>query len=136
MTKFLSKLFFGTNVCRDELKESALIRRVKNVKVIWNADCYGIERLVRLALAISQFIFPGTYVRQLFGRHSSIYRDISIDILVVFKVLFSLSILYFQLEGTWLMAVLIWFFFETILYIPTMIFASDYLSRPRRIRDR
>lgn len=128
----ISKVFLGTNICRDELKESSLIRRVKNVQVIWRADCYGIERIVRLLLAVSQFVFPGTYVRQIFGKHSSIYRDISIDILVVVKVLFSITIIYFHLQTyTILMVILVWFSIETLLYIPTMIFASDYLSRPR-----
>lgn len=104
---------------------------MKNLKVIWNGDDYGIERIVRLLLALSQFIFPGTYIRQIFGRHSSISRDISIDILVIFKICYSLFILKYDLTYGIYMYILLWFFLETLLYIPTLIFASDYLTRPR-----
>lgn len=129
--KFLKKLFLGENICREDIKESAITRRIKNLKVIWEGDDYGIERIVRLLLALSQFIFPGTYIRQIFGRHSSINRDISIDILVIFKICYSLFILKYHLTYGIYMYVLLWFFLETLLYIPTLIFASDYLTRPR-----
>ncbi len=128
---FFQKLFLGENICREDIKESAILRRIKNLKVIWNGDDYGIERIVRLLLALSQFIFPGTYIRQIFGRHSSISRDISIDILVIFKICYSLFILKYDLTYGIYMYILLWFFLETLLYIPTLIFASDYLTRPR-----
>ncbi len=132
MKAFLTKLFLGENVCKETIKESAITRRVKNLKIIWNGDDYGLERLFRLFLALSQFIFIGTYVRQIFGRKSSIHRDISIDVLVVFKIIFSVAILKLGLASNLIfMGVLLWFFFETLLYIPTLIFASDYLTRPR-----
>lgn len=132
MKTFITKLFLGENICRETIKESAITRRIKNLKIIWNGDDYGLERLFRLFLALSQFIFIGTYVRQIFGRKSSIHRDIAIDVLVVFKILFSVLILKFGLASNIIfLGILLWFFFETILYIPTLIFASDYLTRPR-----
>lgn len=132
MKKFITKLFLGENICRETIKESAITRRIKNLKVIWDGDDYGLERLFRLFLALTQFIFAGTYVRQIFGRHSSIYRDISIDIFVVIKIIYSIIVVKYGLITNPIFAgVLIWFFFETLLYIPTLIFASDYLTRPR-----
>lgn len=132
MKTFITKLFFGENICRETIKESAIIRRVKNLKVIWDGDDYGLERVFRLFLALTQFIFAGTYVRQIFGRRSSIHRDISIDILVVIKIIFSVLVLKFGLiNNPIFFGILLWFFFETLLYIPTLIFASDYLTRPR-----
>lgn len=131
MKKFIIKLFLGENQCREVFKESSIVRRIKNLQLIWNGDDYGLERLFRLFLAISQFIFPGTYIRQVFGTNS-IKRDISIDIFVMFKILFSVIVLKFGLYHCLpLLIILIFFFFETILYIPTLIFASDYLTRPR-----
>lgn len=132
MRNFITKIFLGENICKEVLKESSVTRRVKNLKMIWEGDDYGIERICRLFLALSQFIFLGTYIRQIFGRISSIKRDISIDIFVIFKVIFSLLILKYGLYNILIFNVLLlWFFFETLLYVPTLIFASDYLIRPR-----
>lgn len=125
----LRKLFLGDGVCEEIQKESSITRRVKNLKMIWDGHDYGIERLFRLFLALSQFIFFGTYIRQLFGK-SSITRDVAIDIFVVIKISFGICILSWGYN--WFsLGVLCWFLLETILYTPTLIFASDYLSRPR-----
>jgi len=114
MKKFITKLFFGENICRETIKESAIIRRIKNLKVIWDGDDYGLERVFRLFLALTQFIFAGTYVRQIFGRRSSIHRDISIDILVVIKIVFSILVLKFGLiNNPVIFGILLWFFFPT-----------------------
>lgn len=129
---FLTKLFLGNNVSHEVIHESAITRRIKNIRVIWEGDDYGVERLVRLFLAISQLFFIGTYVRQIFGRRSSIGRDIAIDLLVLLKIIFAIILLKYGLvSNPYLFGILIWFFFETLLYIPTLIFASDYLTRPR-----
>lgn len=130
--KTIKKLFLGQNVCKDDLSESPLIRRWKNLKMVWDSDDSGIERMIRLLLAVSQFFFIGTYVRQIFGRRSSIYRDLAIDILVIGKILFAIIVLKFALyTNPVILILLVWFIAETVLYIPTLIFASDYLSRPR-----
>ncbi len=130
------KLFVGnTKVVHNT--EGAIERRIKNLKIIWNNEYHedvGIERLLRLFLASSQFLFLGTYLRELFGK-TTISRDLSIDCLVIFKIIFSLlTIKYSWYNNDWILAILIWFLLETTLYIPTLIFASDYLSRPRSYR--
>ena len=112
MKKFITKLFLGENICRETIKESAITRRIKNLKVIWDGDDYGLERLFRLFLALTQFIFAGTYVRQIFGRHSSIYRDISIDVFVFLKIIYSIIVVKYGLITNPIFSlVFIWFFF-------------------------
>lgn len=128
----LKKIFLGKNICEDDISESPLVRRWKNLKVVWETNDSGIERIVRLILAISQFIFIGTYMRQIFGGKSSVYRDLSIDVLVLFKIVYCLLSLKYRLFlNPFCFGLLLWFMVETILYIPTLIFASDYLARPR-----
>lgn len=132
MNRFFSKFFLGDSECAEDIKETALYRRVENVKLIWNYQDYGIERVVRLILALSQFIFPGTYIRQFFGRKSSVNRDVSMELFIIFKFVYAL--LYVKLglfQYNICTLILVWFFLETILYIPTLVFASDYLKRPR-----
>jgi hypothetical protein len=130
--KFLSKLFFGNSECVEDIKESALRRRIENLKCIWNHPDYGLERLVGLFLALSQFIFPGTYVRQVFGRKSAKSRDVSMEIFIFLKFFYAFIFVKYHLcYNNFYTGILIWFFLETILYVPTLIFASDYLVRPR-----
>jgi hypothetical protein len=127
-----TKLFLGGSECTEDIKETALRRRIENVKCIWNHQDYGIERVVRLILAISQFIFPGTYIRQIFGGKSSVNRDVSMEFFIIFKFIYAVLYVKFELyKYNICTGILIWFFFETILYIPTLVFASDYLKRPR-----
>lgn len=129
---FISKIFVGNSICRDDLSESPLTRRVKNLKAIWNHEDYGIERVVRLLLALSQFVFPGTYIRQVFGRNCSINRDLTMDGFVVFKIVYSILFVYLGWYNyTILLIIMLWFMLETITYIPTLVFASDYMKRPR-----
>ena len=133
---FLKKLFIG-NTAIIYNKEGAISRRINNLKIIWNSEQHedvGIERLLRLFLAASQFLFLGTYLRELFGK-TTISRDLSIDFLVIFKIVFSFIVVKYELyHSMFFLVILIWFLVETILYIPTLIFASDYLSRPRSYR--
>jgi len=132
----LTKLFIGnTKVVHNS--EGAIVRRIKNLKIIWNNEYHedvGIERIIRLFLAASQFLFIGTYLREVFGK-TTISRDLSIDLLVLIKIIFTFILIRYNLyDNNILFIILMWFFIETILYIPTLIFASDYLSRPRSYR--
>lgn len=133
---FLKKLFIG-NTKFVENSEGAILRRIKNLRIIWNNEYHedsGIERLFRLFLASSQFIFIGTYLRELFGK-TTVSRDLSIDFLVIFKICYAILVIKYGLyDSNIYFYILLWFLIETILYIPTLIFASDYLSRPRSYR--
>ncbi len=138
MRQFISKLLLGKPIESERPYERAIHKRLKNIKAIWNNeqhDDMGIEKILRLILALSQFIFIGTYIKQVFGKKGIAHQDLSVDVLVIAKTVFPLAILYFNLQSNaiifWIM---IWFMTETLLYVPTLIFASDIFSRPRSYR--
>jgi hypothetical protein len=138
MANFLAKLFLGKALSEPRTPTGVLAKRVRNLKAIWNNEHQndiGIERVLRLVLAGSQFLFPGTYVRHFFGRYGVALQDLSVDLFVLLKIAFPLTLLYLGLEqNTILFAVLMWFLAETMLYVPTLIFASDIFTRPRSYR--
>jgi hypothetical protein len=136
MKFFLKKLILGSRPSTRPV--SAIAARIKTIKAIWNNlhdNDMGIEKMFRLFLAASPFFFPGMYIKELVGKKGQTYQDLSVDILVVLKVAFPILILANGLQNnTILFGVLIWFMIETVLYVPTLIFASDSLSRPRSYR--
>lgn len=137
MKLFFRKLILGKPEVDSQPVERAFDKRIKNIKAIWNNEQHndiGIEKILRLFLAISQFIFPGTYVKQVFGKKGIAYQDLSVDFFVLLKVIFPVLILYYNWNNYYLFIVLMWFLLETMLYIPTLIFASDIFSRPRSYR--
>jgi hypothetical protein len=138
MKSFIKKLVLGKPIDQETPSLRAIDKRVRNIKAIWNNeqhDDIGIEKIVRLFLAISQFLFLGTYIKQLFGKGGIANQDFSVDVFVLLKVLFPVFILWDGVQSNnYLFAVLLWFLFETMLYVPTLIFASDIFSRPRSYR--
>lgn len=117
---------------------SSFNRVFNNIKAIWNNDHHqdiGIEKILRLFLACSQLFFFATYLKHFFGRDSPEHRDLLTDIFVLIKMLSPILVLYFDLQNNnVLFYIILWFFFETTLYIPTLIFASDIFSPPRSYR--
>jgi hypothetical protein len=138
MRLFLKKLILGKPEVDHLPTDRALHKRIKNIKAIWNNeqhDDIGIEKILRLLLAVSQFVFIGTYIKQIFGKKGIAYQDLSVDVLVLLKVLFPLMILKYGLGANpFIFGILMWFMAETLLYVPTLIFASDIFSRPRSYR--
>ena len=138
MRKFVKKLILGKPSAEEPHGRRAIDKRIHNLKSIWNNDHHddiGIEKLIRLFLAISQFFFLGTYLKQTVWRKGIAYQDLLVETFVLLKVVFPLSILFLNLQGNNLIfGILIWFLIETMLYVPTLIFASDIFSRPRSYR--
>lgn len=138
MKIFLKKLILGNPSIDHQPTKGAIEKRISNLKAIWDNQQHndiGIEKILRLFLAISQFFFLGTYIKQVFGKKGISYQDLSVDAFVLFKVLFPFSILsYNWYPSSFLFVILIWFLIETLLYIPTLIFASDIFSKPRSYR--
>lgn len=138
MKQFFKKLLLGSNTVEHHPKVGALQKRVNNLRSIWNNEHYddiGIEKILRLFLALSQFFFLGTYIKQYFGKNGIAYQDLSVEIFVLFKVCFPLWILYADThDNPILFFLVIWFLLETMLYVTTLIFASDIFSRPRSYR--
>ncbi|MEK8181195.1 potassium channel family protein [Flavobacterium buctense] len=132
---FLKKLLIG-KVSEDfKPKYNPIERRILNIKSIWNNDHQddnGIEKIFRLFLSISQLLFPGIYVKTLAGKIGYAYKDLAMDIYILLKVAFPMLILVNDLQNKpYLITILVYLILETILYIPTLIFASDLFSSPR-----
>lgn len=106
-----------------------------NIKAIWNnnhQDDNGIEKIVRLFLSSSQLLFPGVYIKYLASLRGYEYRDLALDFYVLLKVSFPLLILIFHWQSHhFVIWIMIYVLLETVLYIPTLIFASDMFSKPR-----
>ena len=132
---FLKKLLIGKVSQNFKPKYNPIQRRILNIRAIWNNDHQddnGIEKIFRLFLSISQLLFPGIYVKTLASKIGYAYKDLAMDIYILLKVAFPLVILINGwLNYPILIWVLVYLILETILYIPTLIFASDLFARPR-----
>ncbi|MBK9271825.1 MAG: hypothetical protein IPM48_09510 [Saprospiraceae bacterium] len=77
-----------------------LTRRRKNVSAIWNNEQhndFGIEKIVRLVLASSHFLFPGTYIKHFAESIQPHYKDLSVDLMVILKLALPIIILDFKM---------------------------------------
>lgn len=138
MKAFFKKLILGKHQLHPHTETKFTDRRKRNVKAIWDNehhDDIGLEKIVRLLLALSQFLFPGSYIKHYFERKGTHYKDLAVDALVLFKVCFPVIILKFQLgHNSFFFWLQVWLVLETILYIPFLIFASDSITRSRSYR--
>ena len=137
MRHFLRKLLLG-KITKDDkplLKINPIQKRILNIQSIWNNDHQednGIEKIFRLFLSISQLVFPGVYIKYIFSRKNYEYQDISMDFYIILKLLFPIYILKNNLQDqNIIIYIMVYVLLETVLYIPTLIFASDMLSRPK-----
>ncbi|MFV7236752.1 MULTISPECIES: potassium channel family protein [Flavobacterium] len=135
MKKIIKKLLLGNVPIVAKPKINPVEKRVQNIKAIWNNDHQddnGIEKIVRLFLSSSQLLFPGIYIKYLASRKGVEYQDLAIDFYVLLKVIFPLVTLINQWQTNgFVIVILIYVLLETVLYIPTLIFASDLFSKPR-----
>jgi hypothetical protein len=132
---FFKKLLIGKVNENYKSKYDPIDRRILNIRSIWNNDHQddnGIEKIFRLFLSISQLLFPGIYVKTIASKINYAYKDLAMDCYILMKTFFPLMILMNNWQDH---IILIWFLvyliLETILYIPTLIFASDLFARPR-----
>jgi Ion channel len=138
MKIFFIKLLLGKRTGLGRTTPGTIRRRLNNIQAIWDNhhdEDHGLEKLVRLFLASSPLLFLGTYWKTFFDRWGSAYRDLSVDLLVLLKTSLPILTLYLGWQHhDWLFGLILWFFFETMLYVPTLIFASDIFPRPRSYR--
>jgi hypothetical protein len=135
MKSILKKLLLG-NSSRIPIPEyNPVQKRIENIKAIWNnshQDDSGIEKIVRLFLSSSQLLFPGVYIKYLATLKGYEYRDLALDFYVLLKVAFPLLILIYHWQSyPFVIWIMVYVLLETVLYIPTLIFASDLFSKPR-----
>jgi hypothetical protein len=135
MKKIIKKLFLGNILNIEKSKYNPIQKRIQNIKSIWNNDHQddnGIEKIFRLFLSSSQLFFPGIYIKYLSHKKGVEYQDLALDFYILIKVIFPLFILVNHLEkNNILIGIMMYVLLETVLYIPTLIFASDLFSRPR-----
>jgi len=132
---FLKKLLIGKVSENYKPRYNPIVRRILNIRAIWNNDHQfdnGIEKIVRLLLSSSQLLFPGLYIKYLANKKGHEYQDLALDFYVLAKFAFPIFILinHWQYNHI-ILGVMVYFLLETVLYIPTLIFASDLFSRPR-----
>lgn len=131
----LQRLLFGYRHDDLPLKPAYRMQWIVVLKVWRNrtSDDYGIERIVRLVLAVFPFLTLGLFVRHLFGRYGIQTRNIAIDTYVVLKVAFSLFVLTHIENPGWLIVPVL-LAVETIMHVFSLIFLSDQQTHPVLIR--
>lgn len=138
MRKTLSKLVVGRGHRVHEERHSTLRRRRENMSAIWNntyEEDAGLEKFVRLLLAASQFLFPGLYLKHLFWKKGTMVQDFVLELYILLKTVLPVLVMVGGWHHiTWVRWSVIWLMVETILYIPTLIFASDTFPSPRSYR--
>jgi hypothetical protein len=135
LKKFVKKLLLG-NVSRIPKADfNPIEKRIQNIKAIWNnnhQDDNGIEKIFRLFLSSSVLLFPGIYIKYLASLKGNEYQDLAIDFYILLKLIFPILILVNDWQNNALVIwIMIYVLLETVLYIPTLIFASDLFSKPR-----
>lgn len=133
--EFIFTLLLGQEHSRPTNKlRPAIQNQCLNVKRVWNNKYYndfGIERITRLALALSLFLFPGLYVRHLFGKLGLLGRKLGIEFYVLLKLF--LPLVFFKLNLTKYLIVAIIsgiMAIETILYLAALIYLSNEFTKP------
>ena len=135
MKAFLTKLFFGN---LSNQKYSNLVPAYKkqwnNVLDIWNnkkIPDFGLERIIRLFLSLSQFIFPGLLIRHISGKYGLIQRKVAVEGYVILKLLFCFSVLILNISNyRTIFIVNIYFLVDTLFYIASLIYLSNEFTEP------
>lgn len=132
---FFQLLIKGQQHARPQKKLYPAYKNHKlNVYRIWKNKKYndfGTERVIRLFLVLSQFVFPGLKVRHEFGKKGLLSRKLGVELYVWLKLLF--PVLIFPLElatNGWITVIVIYLMIETILYLATLIYLSNEFSEP------
>ncbi|MBK6831934.1 MAG: two pore domain potassium channel family protein [Flavobacteriales bacterium] len=138
MRRAANKLLFGRGKAPGAVHHSTLRKRWENLEHIWNntyEEDAGLEKVVRLLLALSQFLFPGLYLKHLFWRNGPLVQDLATDVYVLLKAGFPIMVLW---QGWWhsdlVLGLNLWLTAETLLYIPHDDLRQRLLPSPRSYR--
>ena len=83
MKRTIHKLLMGRGHPEGQEFHSTIRKRWENIHAIWNnkyEEDAGLEKLIRLVLSFSQFLFPGTYIKHLFWKKGPLYQDLATEI--------------------------------------------------------
>ncbi len=137
--RFFAILFLGQEHARpiNHLRP-AIKNQWLNVLRIWRNKHYkdfGLERIIRLTLAFSQFIFPVLYVRHFFSSGGLLGRKIGVEVYVILKLF--LPLIFFKLDLTsnfWVALFTAYMTLDTIFYLACLIFLSNEFASPISFR--
>jgi len=128
----------GNTADENNLPSGSINKRISNIKAIWNnhdQNDVGIEKIFRLFLATIQFLFPGIYIKHFFGKKGQQIHDLAMDAYILIKVIFPLVLIYNQINQQHIfLVIVVYLMLETILYVPSLIFASDNIASPSSYR--
>lgn len=133
--RFLKVLFIGHDHYHPTNKlRPAIWHQYTHLKGVWTNKHYtdfGLERLIRLFLAVSLFLYPGLYIKAFFSRFGLIIRKLAVEVYVVFKLI--LPIIFFKFHLTrylWAPIVSGYMLSETIVYLAALIYLSNEFAKP------
>lgn len=130
MRKHLVKLFIGREPKEDRKAIDIISSNSALLKQVWNGgtyDDFGLERLFRLFLISSKFLFPSLYLEHFFGRISFTAKKAWIEIFVLFKTFFPFAVLVNGLSTHPLFFFLtVYLLVETFIVIFNRIFVSEH----------
>lgn len=99
------------------------------VRKVWNEQAYGVERIVRLALCLVQFLFPVLLIRDIFGHWGVLGRKLAVELYTVLKFAFPLVVLW---QGWYthkaVVFLIVYFMSDTFVHILHLIFLDDIHS--------
>lgn len=120
------------------LKHSAYHTHYHNLKKVWDNNVHhdvGFEKILRLFLIVSQYVFPGLHVRNFFGKYGNTVKNVAIEFYVLFKTILPLIFLYTGLYKYQITVYIsVYLLFETLCYVASLIFVSDSQFKPLSYR--
>lgn len=109
-----------------ERMPEAYAQQLRDVRRVWNEHTYGVERIVRLALCLVQFLFPVLLIRDIFGHWGPTGRKLAVELYTLLKFAFPLVVLG---QGWYVNPVVIflviYFLSDTFVHILHLVFLED-----------
>ncbi len=134
--KLIRKLLWGNPETALFDNQNAIEKQWQIVKNIWenqSVDAFGVERLARLFLALTQFIMPVLLIKLLFGKLGFFERKLAVECYLLFKIAFPLMCIFKDWSSSIPLIINVIFLLETLLYLANLVFLSD-LMKPHSYR--
>jgi hypothetical protein len=136
MLALLKKIFWGNPEVALFDNQNALEKQWQIIENIWenqSVNTFGIERLARLFLALTQLVMPVMLIKLLFGRFGFFERKLAVESYLLFKIAFPLLCIFYGWHSPIPLIINVIFLSETLLYLANLVFLSD-LTKPHSYR--
>jgi len=117
-------------------EEGAFAKQLRIVRSIWKNEQgteFGLERLVRIFMSVSQLLTPVMLVKVLFESSGFLNRKIAVECYLLCKILFPLCCILFEWYNTIALVINATMLIETLFYLINLVFLSD-LVKPHSYR--